>query len=151
MKSINHTKSFEIDISIEKIFPLFSPEGEKLWVPDWDYINIMETTNISENYVFLTKTHDHATTNAIWIINKYEPQSYFIQFYKIEPKDKIGIVTIKCFKLASVRTNVRVTYEYISLSQNGEKFISEFNESIYEKFINEWQILLSNYFNIKKG
>jgi hypothetical protein len=56
MKSIHPTKSFEIDIPIGKVFPLFSPEGEKLWVPEWDYINIMGNTQISENYVFLTKT-----------------------------------------------------------------------------------------------
>ena len=67
MKSISHTKSFSLDFPISKLFPLFSPEGEKHWVPGWDYENVMGKTELCEDYVFLTKTHDHGETDAIWI------------------------------------------------------------------------------------
>jgi hypothetical protein len=149
MKSISHTKTFEMTIPIAELFPLFSPEGERHWVPGWDYKNVMGTTELSEDYVFLTKTHDHRTTGAIWIVKKYDPRSHFVQFYKIEPEDKIGVVTVKCFELETNKTKVQVTYEYIALSATGEKFISEFSESAYEEFISEWQTLLSNYFKCK--
>jgi hypothetical protein len=149
MKSINHTKAFEMALPVEELFPLFSPEGEKLWVPDWDYKNVMETTELSEDYVFLTKTHDHGTTDAIWIVKRYDPGSYFVQYYKIEPEDKVGVVTVNCMELEPERTRVHVTYEYIALSSTGEKFISEFSESAYEKFIGQWQTLLSTYFESK--
>ncbi len=33
MKSISHTKAFEMALPIAELFPLFSPEGEKYWVP----------------------------------------------------------------------------------------------------------------------
>jgi len=149
MKSINHTKTFEMALPIAELFPLFSPEGEKHWVPGWDYKNVMGTTELSEDYVFLTKTHDHGTTDAIWIVKKYDPESHFVQFYKIEPEDKIGVVTVKCFKLETKKTKVQVEYKYIALSATGEKFISQFSESAYEEFIGEWQTLLSNYFKCK--
>ena len=80
MKTISHTKSFEMPRPIAELFPLFSPEGEKYWVPGWDYENVMGTPELSEDYVFLTKTHDHATTNAIWIVKKYDPESHTVQF-----------------------------------------------------------------------
>ena len=38
---VKHTVHFEIEQPIEELFPLFSAEGEKLWVPGWDYENIM--------------------------------------------------------------------------------------------------------------
>jgi len=136
-------------LPIAELFPLFSPEGEKHWVPGWDYKNVMGTTELSEDYVFLTKTHDHGTTDAIWIVKKYDPESHFVQFYKIEPEDKIGVVTVKCFKLETKKTKVQVEYKYIALSATGEKFISQFSESAYEEFIGEWQTLLSNYFKCK--
>ncbi len=136
-------------IPIEYLFPLFSSEGEKCWVPGWDYENVMGTTELFEDYVFLTKTHDHGTTNAIWVVKKYNPKSHFVQFYKIEPEDKIGVVTVKCTELETKRTKVQVTYKYIALSAAGEMFVSEFNESVYQKFISEWQTLLSNYFKSK--
>lgn len=149
MKSISHTKSFEMTVSIVELFPLFSPEGEKYWVPSWDYENVMGTTELSEDFVFLTKTHDHGTTDAIWVVKKYDPQSHLVQFYKIEPEDKIAVVTVKCTELEAERTKVQVTYKYMALSATGEMFISEFSESAYEEFIGEWQTLLSNYFESK--
>ncbi len=149
MKSVSRNKAFEIAISIKDLFPLFSPEGEKYWVPGWDYENVMGTTELSEDYVFLTKAHDHRTKDAIWIVKKYDPRSHFVQFYKIEPGDKIGVVTVKCSEQEAERTSVEVTYKYIALSATGEGFVSEFSESVYEKFIGEWQTLLSNYFRSK--
>jgi hypothetical protein len=149
MKSISHTKTFEMAYPIAELFPLFSPEGEKYWVPGWDYENVMGTTELSEDYVFLTKTHDHGTTDAIWVVKKYDPQSHLVQFYKIEPEDKIAVVTVECTELEAERTKVEVTYKYMALSATGEMFISEFSESAYEEFIGEWQRLLSNYFESK--
>lgn len=145
MKSISHTKAFEMALPIAELFPLFSPEGEKYWVPGWDYENVMGTTELFEDYVFLTRTHDHRTSDAIWIVKKYDPQSHFVQFYKIEPKDKIGVITVKCTELEAARTQVQVTYKYIALSATGEMFVSQFSESAYEEFISDWQTLLSNY------
>ena len=97
----------------------------------------------------MTKTPDHLTTDAIWIVNKYDPESHFVQFYKIEPEDKIGVVTVVCAELEAERTKVQVTYKYIALSATGEMFVSEFSERAYEEFIGEWQTLLSNYFKSK--
>ena len=138
-----------MNVPIAEIFPLFSPEGEKHWVPGWDYKNVMGTTELSDDYVFLTKTHDHGTSDAIWIVKKYDPKLHFVQFYKIEPGEKIGVVTVKCTELEASKTMIRVRYKYLALSKGGEEFITVFNESTYEEFINEWQKLLTNYFKSK--
>ncbi|MEJ2367975.1 MAG: hypothetical protein P8Z49_06415 [Acidobacteriota bacterium] len=70
-----------------------------------------------------------------------------MQYYKIEPGIKIGVVTVKCEALAPSKTKVQVTYKYIALSPAGEKFVTEFTENHYEQFINEWQKHLTNYFD----
>jgi hypothetical protein len=146
MSKVKHTAAFEIIQPIKKLFPLFSPEGEKLWVPAWDYENIMGTTDLHEDYVFLTENHDHASTEAIWLVKRYEPESYLVQFYKIEPQEKIGVISVQCIELSEVRTKVQVTYEYIGLSQRGNAFISKFSASEYKNFIGKWQNLLAEHF-----
>ena len=148
MKSISHTKFFEMPVPVTDLFPLFSPEGEKLWVPGWDYQNVMGTTELSEDYVFLTGTHDHNAQKAIWIVKRYEPNVHFVQFYRVEPEEKVGVVTVVCTELEMGRTKVQVTYKYIALSPAGEKFISSFNEGFYEEFINEWETLLLRHFEL---
>ncbi|UCE97908.1 MAG: hypothetical protein JSV74_00805, partial [Dehalococcoidia bacterium] len=67
MATIKHQTSFKMNHSAEELFPLFSPEGEKLWLPGWDYENIMGSTNLHEDYIFLTSGH-HGATKAIWLV-----------------------------------------------------------------------------------
>ena len=150
MKSIRHSRSFEIDRPIEMVFPMFTPEGEKLWVPGWDYENVMESNKLAEDYVFLTKSHDHARKDAIWIVKRYDPQLHIVQFYKVEPEEKIDIVTVKCTEAEPDRTRVTVIYKYMALSSTGERFVSEFSESAYERYISEWHELLSGYFEASR-
>jgi len=149
MSRIKHTATFKIAQPIETLFPLFSAEGEKLWVPGWNYENIMGSTKLHEDYIFLTKTHDHASADAIWLVKRYEPESYFVQFYKVEPDDKVGIITVQCSKMSNCHTQVTVSYEYIGLSKNGNKFIESFTSAEYEEFIGEWYSLLVSYFKSK--
>jgi len=146
MKTITHTRAFEMPVSVARLFPLFSPEGEKAWIPGWDYENIIGTADLCEDYVFLTKTHDHAAVDAIWIVKEYDPESYRVQFYKIEPGEKIGVVRVDCTELDVERTRVEVTYGYTALSAEGEAFVEKFDADAYQAFIREWRDLLTDYF-----
>ncbi len=146
MSSIKHTADFDIDQPIGQVFPLFSPEGEKRWVPHWDYDNVMGTTELSEDYVFLTRSHDHAVTEVIWLVKRYMPEAWFIQFYRVEPEDKIGVVTVQCSETGERGTHVEVSYEYIAISDKGREFVDSFTIESYEKFISEWKDLLVLHF-----
>ena len=146
MKTIAHNAFFDIPQPINVLFPLFSPEGETRWVPGWEYTNLMDSTELSEDYIFLTSHHDHKTTDAIWIVKRFEPRNHLVQFYKIEPEDKIGIVTVRCSELSPSRTRVEVKYKYIAISKTGEDFIAGFSETAYGDFIAEWKTLLLQYF-----
>ncbi|HEC18335.1 MAG TPA: hypothetical protein ENI97_03240 [Gammaproteobacteria bacterium] len=146
MNKTKHTASFEIAQPVNDLFPLFSPEGEKLWVPGWDYENIMGGTDIHENYVFLTRNHDHASAEAVWIVKKYDPKEHCIQLYKIEPEYKVGIIEVTCIQLSSAHTKIQVSYEYIGLSDKGNQFIEGFTSSAYKSFIEDWKDSLITYF-----
>ncbi|AJQ92575.1 hypothetical protein [Gynuella sunshinyii] len=146
MKTISHSASFDLSQPINLLFPLFSPEGETKWVPGWEYTNVMGTTELSEDYVFTTSHHDHKTSNAIWIVKRYVPRQHHVQFYKIEPGDKVGVITVDCSELSLNHTRVEVGYEYIALGPSGEAFIAEFTQEVYDQFIDEWKTLLVQYF-----
>ena len=149
MSKIKHGADFQINQPIEILFPLFSAEGEKLWVPGWDYETVIGTSELSEDYIFLIKNHDHASTDAIWLVKKYEPEHYLVQFYKVEPEDKVGIITVQCTKINQSTTKVEVSYEYIGLSKKGDEFIKGFTPDEYKAFIGEWNNLLESYFESK--
>jgi hypothetical protein len=146
VNSVKHTSGFYISQPVEKLFPLFTAEGEKLWVPGWDYKNVMGTTQTHEDYIFLTSTHDHASTEAIWLVKTYEPEDYLVQYYKVEPQDKVGIITVQNIRKSENLTYVKVSYEYIGISDKENTFIKNFDDEKYKKFIGEWKSLLVKYF-----
>lgn len=145
-RTVSHTAAFTINQPAETLFPLFSPEGERLWVPGWQYENLMGTTQLHEDYLFLTKSHDHGATEAIWIVKNYDPDACRVSFYKIEPEEKVGIIVVTCGALDSKKTRVEVSYTYMGLSDRGNRFTEGFTESVYEEFIGEWKMLLEAYF-----
>ncbi len=146
MSSVKHSKKFNVNQPIEILFPLFSAEGEKLWVPGWDYENVMGSTDLHEDYIFLTKNPDQSGTDAIWLVKRHKPESYFVQFYKVEPELKVGVITVKCTEIEKSLTEVEVTYEWTGLSDKGDEFIADFDSAHYEKFINIWETSLNTYF-----
>ena len=146
MNRVKHSADFQIAQPAQILFPLFSTEGEKYWVPDWDYINVMGSTYLHEDYIFITETHDHASSDVIWLVKKHDPKNYFVQFYKVEPDNKVGIIAVQCSALSESNTKVSVSYEYIALSKTGSEFIKTFSSQEYEAFIGEWKQLLEAYF-----
>jgi hypothetical protein len=146
MGIVKRTAGFQLPQPVERLFPLFTPEGEKLWAPGWDYENIMGSSELSEDYVFLTDSHDHASTHAIWLVKRYHPQEGLIEYYRVEPEDKVGVVTVKCQPADGDGTSVIVTYKYIPLSAKGQAFTSAYSQQSHEQFIAGWQAHLENYF-----
>ena len=148
VNSVNHTETFRIDQPAETLFPLFSAEGEKLWVPGWDYENISGSDGMHEDFIFLTKSHDHSShdEDTIWLVKSYDPDRYYVQFYRVEPGEKVGLVTVRCIEVDLSTTDVEVTYEYTALSEIGTKFLEDFTSDHYKKFISGWKTHLLHYF-----
>jgi hypothetical protein len=149
MTTIKHQTSFEINHSAEELFPLFSAEGEKLWVPGWDYENIMGSTDLHEDYVFLTSGHHrsghHGATKEVWLVKRYEPSSYFVQFYMVDPYDRVGIISVLCKPISEDLTEVEVIYEFIGLSEKGDDFIKGYTAEVFEESIAKWPVWLESY------
>ena len=150
MSSKKFAAEFEIAERAEVLFPLFSAEGEKLWVPDWDYVPVSGSAQMHEDFIFMTSNHDYSTTNAIWLVKKYQPEYHYVQFYKVEPEDKVTLVTVKCEALSINRSRVTVEYEYSALSDKGRDFIDDHGQSDYEAFIGQWKVLLEGYLGGRK-
>ena len=146
MSSVKHAKRIRINEPIRKLFPLFSAEGEKLWVPGWDYENVMGSNELHEDYIFLTQNHDHAHSEAIWLIKRYDSETHYIEFYKVEPEIKVGVISVQCFEIEEAETEIEIVYKYIGISDRGNEFIEGFSKEAYAEFIGEWEKLLLLYF-----
>jgi len=147
MNTVSHTETFRIDQPVNILFPLFSAEGEKLWVPGWDYVNISGSENMHEDFIFLTHGHDHSSQDTIWLVKSYHPDKYYVQFYRVEPGNKVGLVTVRCIEVDENSTDVEVSYQYTALSEIGRKFLDDFTAEHYQDFIGGWKTHLIHYFH----
>jgi hypothetical protein len=147
MNSVQHTAGFDLPQTLDLVFPLFTPEGEKLWAPGWDYHNLMGTTELSEDYVFLTESHDHAGAAAIWLVKRYLPDEGLVSYFRVEPGDKVGVVTVQCSPVESGGTRVEVTYRYIPLSEKGQAFVDGYTQEAHQEFIAHWKVFINKYFH----
>jgi hypothetical protein len=147
MTTVEHSADFVLAYPLEDVFPLFTPEGEKLWAPGWNYHSPLGITELSEDYVFLTHDHDHAGTEAIWLVKRYVPEQGLVAYYRVEPGDKVGVVTVQCVALDSGGTRVQVTYRYTALSEKGRAFVEGYSLKEHQTFISHWEMLLNEHFD----
>ena len=143
---VSHSHEFVIEEGIEAVFAMFSPEGETLWAPGWEYANIHGSTRLQQDYVFLTASHDHSAARAIWIVSDYDAEEHHVSYYKVEPEEKVGKVTVLCREGDLNSTLVTVGYKYIGLSASGNRFVAGFTKEAYAEFIEGWRALLVEYF-----
>jgi hypothetical protein len=145
-KRVSHAQTITLNNMPERIFPLFTPEEEKKWAAGWDFELIFSSSDeVEENLIFTTAAHDHGQSGAIWIISRYEPTDYFIEYQRIEPGVKIGRIRIKCQAGDQEQTLATIEYIYTALSEHGNEFIDRFTANEYVTFIGHWEKAINYY------
>ena len=149
---VGHAHTIQLNGSPAKIFPFFTPEGEKKWAEGWDFRPIYPSTReAEENMIFTTAAHDHGQMDAIWIITQFEPSTYFIEYQRIEPGVKIGRISIQCRAGEANTTLATIEYVYTALSEQGNHFLESFSESYYQDFIQTWEKAIHHYLHTGKA
>lgn len=95
----------------------------------------------------MTETHDYASTKAIWLVKRYDPEAYHVQFYKVEPEDKVATITVQLREISEDETEVEVSYKYVGLSEKGNAFVAGYTAEEYDRYIDEWEYYLEQYFD----
>ncbi len=145
-KRVEHSHTIELNETPETVFPLFTPEGEKKWAEGWDFERVYPTAqDTEENMIFTTLSHDHGQLDAIWIVTRYAPSEFFIEYQRIEPGVKIGRIRVQCQRLASGKTSATIEYMYTALSEQGHQFLDGFTEFSYLHFLLSWEKAINYY------
>ena len=92
MTTYNH--SFDLPANPDAVFPLFTPRGEELWVPDWkpDYVD-PPSGDTQPDMVFRTGEGDEAT---IWVCLAFDSQHRHARYLRMTPASRIAFVDVRC-------------------------------------------------------
>lgn len=129
---------FLVSLPPTEAVPLFTPEGERLWVgPSWDPVYAIPDGShdgSSPGTVFTTAS---AGGDGTWIV--LERSDTGMRYARVVPGRIAGTITVTCAEAAEPgRTRVRVTYDVTSLGPEGAVFVKEL-EATYDAFLEGWR------------
>jgi hypothetical protein len=131
--------------SIDKVFPLFEPEPEKLWAEGWDFETLYPPSGKAEDHmIFQTLSPDSKGNKSQWVITKYDTLGRFIE-YTIYNPDYITILDIVCVKESYKTTRATISYTYSGLTKHGNETIPMLLRNMYQEDMKDWEAALNYY------
>jgi hypothetical protein len=142
-RSLTLNGTFTVTGSVDSIFNLFSPLGEKSWVPDWDP-ELLYPPGVTweRGLVFRTKEEKG---DAIWIVTRLNRPGHQVEYHRVEATRYVARVEVRCKALSPTATEVHTTYEFIGLSHEGNTQIAAMTDEAYKAKMNRWQAWIDEY------
>jgi hypothetical protein len=135
--SASFTGDFTVNGTVDEVFPLFSPDGERSWVPEWDPELLHPRGAVwQEGLIFRTREE---CGDAIWIVRRLDQSHHIVAYDRVEPERYVARVKVQCSAAGQGRTDVTTTYEFIGLSDTGNHEIGAMTPDAYAAKMRRWQ------------
>lgn len=122
--------------SVDDVFPLFSPQGERQWVPGWDPEVLHPSGNDwREGQVFRTLEE---MGEAVWVITRLDQAQHRVEYYRVEPGRYVAHIAVRCEELPNQRTQVSTAYSFVGLSEIGNQDIASMTQEAYKVKMSRW-------------
>jgi len=128
--------SIEVAGDLERVFRLFSPVGEKDWVPGWDP-ELLHPPGVEWAEEMLFRTREEAG-DAVWIVSRLDRQAHRVTYHRVEPERYVARVEAACRPLAGGRVEAIVSYSFVGLSTRGNRDIAAMTVGDYQEKMARW-------------
>jgi hypothetical protein len=124
------------------VMPLLCPVREADWIPGWDPRLVVSGSGVVEpGCVFVTAAEP---VDAVWVVTRHEPESGFVEMWKITPTVTACRLTIR-LRAAPHGCDAEVTYTHTSIGPAGDALVAGFTEEHYRAFMHDWEARLNHY------
>ena len=126
-----------VSAPIDEAFELFSPLGEKRWVPGWDPELLHPAGTVwARGLVFRTKEE---TGDAVWAVTRLDRYRHEVEYWRVEPGRYVATVRVHCVARDFTHTDVAVSYSFVGLSDDGNRDIAAMSPSAFQDKMKRWQ------------
>lgn len=140
---IKHAYSQIIIAAPEIVFPLLCPVQEEKWVHGWNPAYVLSFSGVAEpDCIFQTSGE---SANSVWIVNRHEPERFYVEMYKVTPEHTVGKLQIQLSLINEHETKADISYEYTSLGNSGDEFMKKFTTEYYVEFMKNWEQALNHF------
>lgn len=133
------TGELTINGPVNKVFELFTPEGETKWIPTWKFTPVYPaSTDTVRDMVFRT---DEQT---LWTLAVYEPPRRSV--YVHTSPDLLARIEVECRAMDASHTAMKITWVFTAISDHGQMIIEHHQTAAeYTKKMTNWKQWLDDY------
>ncbi len=126
---------FRLSLPAREAIWLFTPEGERSWVPGWSPTYPAGRPSETPGTVFTT-TADGSKT--IWVVHAIDTDRYTAEYARVTPGCHAGTVRISCADTSAGRCVVSVTYDLTLLPGGDPKAFDAYRDASFEGMMSRW-------------
>ena len=131
-----------LPLSADEAFPLFTPEGERLWIGDWSPRYFHPANGETLPGMVFTTTHGEETT--YWTLIDLDMAAHLARYSRVTPGSRSVLVEVKCRAVAGHEAEVRIRYTLTALSEAGNAAVTDFVEA-FPAMIEGWKTKIVAY------
>lgn len=135
---IERSTTIRIPLPPVECLPLFTPEGEREWVPGWEPapVHAPGGSLSAAGAVFRT---EHGGEETVWLVQRVDPEAGGADYVRITPGNRLGTVHVRCRDDGSGGAEVEVTYRLTALSAAGAEVLRAVTEEAFAADIGGWR------------
>ena len=126
---------FGLSLSARDAVGLFTPEGERTWVPGWSPAYPAGRPSETPGTVFIT-TADGLDT--IWVIHAIDADRSTAESARVTPGCHAGTVRVSCTDTSAGRCVVSVTYDLTLVPGGDPKVLDAYGGAAFETLMRRW-------------
>jgi hypothetical protein len=145
---ISKSATILLNETVERIFPLFGPFREREWAEGWDPELLYGDHEVKERTVFRTGGLHPEEKFYQWVISKYMPQQFLIE-YTVYATERIWFITVEC-KRHEACTLATITYTYVGWSREAHERNVLAIQNMFRQNLNDWEEAINYYIGTGK-
>jgi hypothetical protein len=145
--TIELTGGLSVALPVDHAFVLFSPEGERLWIKEWDpellYPRDVEWV---EGQIFRTREE---RGDGVWVVTALDRAMHTVEYYRVESDRYVARVRVRCHAETPSRARAEVSYLFVGLTPDGNHDIGEMTVDAYAEKMARWERLIREYLDAR--
>ena len=125
---------FEVALPASAAINLFTPEGERSWVPGWDPAYPAGEASETAGTVFTTQVGNAST---IWTIIQIDRTARAATYSRVTPGHHAGTVRVWCIDAGERRCAVKVSYD-MSLLGDEPAELAAYAQPAFDEMMLDW-------------
>jgi hypothetical protein len=142
-RSVEVAGGFTVNRPAAEVFELFSPLGEKRWVPGWSP-ELLHPPGASWERGLIFRTPGERG-DVVWIVGDLDRTLHHVEYHRLDPGRTVARVTVRCTPLDSGETEVRVAYAYVGLADDGNAEIARTTTASHAARMEQWKRWIDAY------